>query len=248
MRSPWLHIAAPRPRASLRLFCFPYSGGGAAIYHTWGELLPPEIELCAVRLPGREGRYAEPPLRRLDALLPLLLDGLLPSMERRFAFFGHSLGALIAFELTRSLRRAQRELPAHLFVSGRRAPDAAERRPGEAPLHTLPDAELIGELRQLEGTPDEVLATPELLELVLPTIRADFELGETYAYRAEPPLGCPITAMGGDADVDVTPEDLARWRAHTAGPFVKAVLPGGHFFLHTQHRELLAAMSVALKG
>ena len=122
MQNRWVCAFAPQPTARLRLLCFPYAGGGTSIYRSWSAQLPPHIELCAVRLPGREGRFAEPPLRRMDRLLALLVNGVLPYLDRTVAFFGHSLGALVAFELARALRREGLPTPAHVFVSGRRAP------------------------------------------------------------------------------------------------------------------------------
>jgi medium-chain acyl-[acyl-carrier-protein] hydrolase len=224
----------------MRLFCFPYAGGGAAIYRNWGAYLPPDIELCAVRLPGREGRFTESPPRRIEALLALLVEGLVPHMDRSFGFFGHSLGALVAFELARVLRRQGRPTPMHVFVSGRRAPNLADRdEPDRPPLHTRPDAELLDELRRLEGTPSGVLAASELIELMLPIVRADFEIGETYEYRARDPVDCPITAFGGLGDEGVSQDCVAAWRDQTRSRFVQHMLPGSHFFLHTMHGSIL---------
>jgi medium-chain acyl-[acyl-carrier-protein] hydrolase len=223
--------------------CFPYAGGGTSIYRGWGAQLPPYIELCAVRLPGREGRFAEPPLRCMDRLLAQLIEGLLPCLDRGFAFFGHSLGALVAFELARALRREGLPTPAHVFVSGRRGPQLPDaREPDEPALHALPDAELIAELRELGRVPGDASATSELLDLMLPTVRADLELAETYDYQDEEPLECPITAFGGLEDVAVSRECIAAWRVHTRNRFALHMLPGDHFFLHAMASPILAAV------
>jgi len=236
--------AAPQPSARLRLLCFPYAGGGTSIYRSWSAQLPPYIELCAIRMPGREGRFAEPPQRRMDRLLALLIDGVLPYLDRPVAFFGHSLGALVSFELARRLRREGLPTPMHLFVSGRRAPHLPDvREPGEPALYGLPDAELIAELRRFGGRIGAAAAAPELLELMLPTVRADFELAGTHEHRDELPLACPITAFGGLEDPAVTEERITAWRAHTRGGFALHMLPGDHFFLHGMAGSIVAQMN-----
>ncbi len=242
----WLQVFTPRPAAELRLFCLPYAGGGAGVYRHWGEQLPAAVELGAVRLPGREGRFGEPPLRRLDRLIELLVDELLPLMDRRFALFGHSLGALVAFELARALRRGGHRMPAHLFVSGRRAPQLASARDPGRPVHLLPDAELLAELGKLEGAPPRVAGAPELLELMLPTVRADFEMGETYRFAAEAPLALPITGFGGEQDGDVSADSVAAWQAQTTGRFAMHLVPGGHFFLHDRRDAVLEPVAAEL--
>lgn len=173
----------------------------------------------------------EPLLPSVDALvaalaaeLPVDLGDGLP-----FAFFGHSLGGLVAYELTRTLRRENRPQPIHLFVSAHLAP---HQPPREDPIHALPGPEFRHELRRLNGTPEAVLEHPELMELLEPLLRADFAANETYAHRPGPPLDCPITAFGGHADEDVTPADLEQWAEHTRARFQFHVYPGDHFYLH----------------
>ncbi len=175
----WLRSPKPNPQASLRLFCFPYVGGGALIFRTWPNSLPATAEVCPVELPGRGTRLKETPFTRLLPLVQALAQALLPHLDKPFAFFGHSMGALISFELTRQLRRLYGLVPLHLFVSAHRAPQLPDPDP---PIHTLPEAEFMEELRCLNGTPKEVLEQPELMELMLPILRADFALCETYIY------------------------------------------------------------------
>lgn len=238
--SPWLFRPRPQPAGRIRLFCFPYSGAGASIFVSWAGALPPGIELCAVQLPGRETRLAEPPERHLDTLVERILPALGPYLEGPFAFFGHSMGALLAFELARALRRSGGPLPALLVASGHRAPHLPDPHP---PAHALPEPELLDELRRLNGTPPEVLEHPELRAILLPILRADFAVCETYAYRAEPPLACPITAFGGLEDGDVTRDELAAWREQTTAGFSLRMFPGDHFFCNTARPLVLHALA-----
>src|SRR5205814_4666171 len=184
----WIQYYQSKPQACLRLFCFPYAGGGASIFRTWSENLPPEIEACPIQLPGRESRLLEAPFSQLFSLIEPVAQALLPYLDMPCAFFGHSMGALVSFELARYLRRQHGLSPVHLFVSGRRAPQLSDPDP---PIHPLPEAEFLEELRSLKGTPEEVLQNTELLQLLLPLLRADFAVCETYAYAPETPLLCP---------------------------------------------------------
>jgi medium-chain acyl-[acyl-carrier-protein] hydrolase len=215
------------PQAGLRLFCFPYAGGGASIYSKWAASLPESVELHCVQLPGRETRIFEPAYRQLAPLIEALAPVLAPQLDRPFAVFGHSMGALIGFELCRHLRRQGQPMPIGLFVSGRQAPHRAESDP---PIHAL---------RALNGTPHEVLANAELMEMALPGLRADFELCETYVHTPEPPLNLPILAFGGLFDRDVSREDVDAWREHTTGRFSLSMLPGDHFFIESARPQLL---------
>jgi medium-chain acyl-[acyl-carrier-protein] hydrolase len=236
----WVVRLRPRPRARLRLFCFPYAGGGASIYRAWAGELPQEIEVCAVQLPGRETRLHEQPFDRLPALVEALAQALEQCLIPPFAFFGHSMGALISFELARRLRTLSRPGPAHLFVSGRIAPQSPRRRP---PIHALPEPEFVEQVQRLNGTPDAVLQHKDLRELVLPLLRADFAINETYGYSSEPPLACPISAFGGLEDDRATQEELAAWQIQTCGTWALRMFPGDHFFLRSAHEALLQALS-----
>jgi medium-chain acyl-[acyl-carrier-protein] hydrolase len=231
----WLAYREINPRARLRLFCFPYAGGGASSYRGWSAALPADVEVCPVQLPGRESRLREPPFDRLEPLVGALADALRPHLDLPFAFFGHSLGALLSFELARELRRRGAVLPLHLFASGRRAPQVPAR---EENIHDLPEAEFLVKLRELNGTPEEVLQHSELMRLLVPVLRADFAVNETYVFRPDEPFEMAISAFGGLADQDVTREDLVGWREQTRGAFRLRMLPGDHFFLHGA-RDLL---------
>ena len=236
----WFAYPRPNPQARLRLFCFPYAGGSALVYRNWPDLVPKDIEVCLLNLPGRGGRLAEEPHTRLLPLAEAVGEAIVPHLDKPFAFFGHSMGALIGFELARHLRRQDRPQPAHLFVSGRAAPQV----PAADPVtYDLPEDEFIRELRRLNGTPGEVLEHPELMHLVLPLLRADFSVCETYEYTAEPSFDFPITAFGGLQDDEAPRESLEAWAEHTLRSFKLHMLPGDHFFLNSARPLLLQALS-----
>ncbi|HEV2864405.1 MAG TPA: alpha/beta fold hydrolase [Pyrinomonadaceae bacterium] len=230
----------PRPEATLRLFCFPYAGGSALIYRQWADQLPPQVEVCAVQLPGRGHRIREAPLSRMAPLAALLARDIRPLLDKPFAFFGHSMGATISFELARLLRRDGAPQPSHLFVSGRSAPQVPDTDP---PTYDLPEPEFIEHLRRLNGTPPEVFDEPDLLRVMLPLVRADFEVIQTYAYEEEPPLDCPITVYGGLLDGEVKREHLDAWCAQTKAPCAMRLFPGDHFFINANRDLLLQTLT-----
>lgn len=236
----WLSCPRPNPTAKLRLFCLPYSGAAASIYYAWADVLPAYIEVCPVQLPGHGTRLAEPLATRCLPAVAALTDGLAPCLDRPFALFGHSMGALLGFELARHLRATGLPLPLHLFVSGHGAPHLPDQNP---PLHTLSEPELIAKLREMNGTPEEVLQHAELRNLLLPILRADFAVCETYAYSAEPPLSCPISVYSGLGDEYVNRGELEGWREHTSAAFMLRLFPGDHFYLNTARPYLLQALA-----
>jgi medium-chain acyl-[acyl-carrier-protein] hydrolase len=238
--NPWLACPRPDPQAVVRLFCFPYSGAGASIFYSWSSMLPPLIQVCPVQFPGRGSRLAEPPFKRLLLLVQAAAEALLPYLDKSFAFFGHSMGALVSFELARHLSRQHGLSPVHLFVSGHNAPHIPDREP---PIHALPEPEFVAKLRQLNGMHQGILENPELMQLVLPILRADFTACETYVYRADSPLECPISALGGLRDEYVTRDGLEAWREQTSASFYLRMFPGDHFYLNADHQLLLRALA-----
>lgn len=241
----WIACRKPSPQARLRLFCFPYGGGGVSIFRAWSDGLPADVEVCPVQLPGRGTRLTEPPFTRLAPLIQALAKALLPLLDKPFVFFGHSLGALVSFELARQLRRQYAAQPVRLFISADRAPQIHYRDP---PVHSLPEGEFLSELRRLNGTPREVLEDEELRQVMLPLLRADFAVYETYRYSTEPPLDCPISAFGGLQDQRVSRGDLEAWRNQTSVSFSLRMFPGDHFFLNTTQPALLRVLSQELRG
>jgi medium-chain acyl-[acyl-carrier-protein] hydrolase len=239
----WVKFFKPNTQASLRLFCFSYAGGGALSFRSWVDSLPQTIEVCAVDLPGRGTQIKLPPFTKVEPLLEAIASALIPHLDRPFAFFGHSMGGLLSFELTRLLRRKYARSPAHLFISGRPAPQRSLKKP---PIHALPELSFLEELRRLQGTPEEVLANTELMQLLLPILRADFEVLETYLYSNESPLNCPITVFGGWRDREVDRDELEAWREQTRTTFSLYMLPGDHFFIHSAQTLLLEKITEQL--
>lgn len=224
----------------MRLFCFPYAGSGANIFYKWPDNLPETVEICLVHLPGREHRLKEKPIDRMSRLVQALERPLLPYLDKPIALFGHSLGALIGFELSRHLRRRYGVQPAHLFISGCNAPQGMQML---APLDHLTVALSLCMLRPTDGPTAPLPNDARLLELMLPTLKADFALCETYSYINEQALDCAISAYGGLQDRMVGCESLESWGKETAGPFTLRLFPGDHFFIHTARSLVLDALS-----
>jgi medium-chain acyl-[acyl-carrier-protein] hydrolase len=229
-----------RPNARARLFCFPYAGGGAAVFRRWVDELPTAIEVWAVYLPGRERRIADPPIDSVRVLAAEASGGIREYLDKPFALFGHSMGALVGFEVARRLRRDRLAMPLCLAVSGFGAPHIPSVR---AATGHLPDAEFLAELHRLNGTPASVLEDAELVELVLPMLRADFRAVETYRFSEDTPLACPIFAYGGSNDAEAPPQELQEWKRHTSGAFRMRLFDGDHFYLHPLRAELMRVLA-----
>lgn len=243
--NPWLPFKKGPSAARQRLFCFPFAGGAASVYRQWLTAFPEEIEVLPVQPPGREKRMRETAFRRLDPLVDALMDGLRPELDRPFAFFGHSMGAIIAYGLTRRLLETGARGPSHLFVSAR---VAAHLVPREEPIHKMDRPRFIAALKDLGGTPPEVLDHEELMEMVEPLLRADLELNEGYQHREGTPFECPITAFCGAQDKEAGEEQMRRWEEMTTGAFRFHLFPQGHFFLDQARDELIAEICSDLKG
>ncbi len=241
----WVTSLNHHPDRRLRLFCFPYAGGGTSIFRTWVNNLPASIEICALQLPGRESRLAEEPFSDMVSLVQELSEAISPYLDVPFAFFGHSMGAIVSFELARLLQKQYGKSPKYLFVSGRQAPHIPDPKP---PFHHLSEVEFLAEIRRLNGTPEVVLQNAELMELLLPTLRADIKICETYLYTSQDQLNCPISAFGGKLDAEVGYQDLAGWSEHTSDIFTMRILYGHHFFLHSEQEMLLQSLYRDLQG
>ncbi|GHO54369.1 thioesterase II family protein [Ktedonobacter robiniae] len=224
----------------LRLFCFPYAGGGVAFYRRWSTSLPHEVALCPVYLPGHEQRIAEPAFTSLEQLVATLIEVMQPYLHEPFAFFGHSMGGLIAYVLARTLQEQCLLLPRALCLSAIKAPHLPAR---QEPLHTQPLPGFLRSLYRLGGTPLAVLQNAELMRLMLPTLRADFTLYETYTHTPSIPLTCPIVVYGGMQDTLVSRGELEGWRSYTSASCTVRQLPGNHFYLHSVQDLLLPLLA-----
>lgn len=244
--NPWVAFHTPRASPAVRLFCFPFAGGSAGAYRTWGTALPESIEVLPVELPGRGLRMQETPLAEWPALLSALAEGLEPLLTSPFAFFGYSMGAKIAYELARTLRRAGRPGPTHLFLSAGSAPHLPKRGPDR---YHLPRPAFLAEIVKMGGTRPEVLADPDLVEMFLPCLRADFKLMDQYTCVPEERLDCPFICFRGSSDRTVPPEEVEPWREHTRGGFRMETYHGeGHFFLEQRRQQIFDVLCAELLG
>jgi surfactin synthase thioesterase subunit len=225
--------------AILRLFCFPYAGGGAAAFRMWPAFLPDTVEVCGVQPPGRENRIGEEPIADVHELVARLLPSLAPWCDKPFMFYGHSTGGLVAFEMIRELRRQQMPLPRHLVVSAARAPHIPE----PSPLHHLPKEVFLQELRRFSGTPEAVLENSDLMEIYIPILRADLAIEETYTLKDEAPINIPITAIYGSEDDEAPKSVVEPWKRYTTDSFELICLQGGHFFINTAREAFLSCLS-----
>jgi surfactin synthase thioesterase subunit len=244
LRTLWWTLFNPNGTLPLRIVCFPYAGGHAAIFKSWTPHLASVAEVYGIQLPGRGQRYGEPPAADLANLVPSIARALRPILDRPFVLFGHSLGATLAFEVARWLRAHDRISPEHLIVSGRRAPTRPWMEPAKS---TMSDDELARSLAELNGTPPELLRNSEVLAMVLPTLRADFKLVETYRYVPAAPIECPITAFGGTDDSESDDDSLDDWALQTRRGFTKRMFPGDHFFIHSRETEVLTGVRAVLE-
>lgn len=246
MSTAWIRCFAPRPQARLRLFCFPYAGAGASVYRLWHADLPAAVEVCALQLPGRETRLSEAPFTRMSDLVSAAVQALEPLFDRPFAFFGHSMGALLASEVTRALQRRGGPGPQLLMLSARRAPSLPEV---DAPIHTLGHDAFVAEMdRRYGGIPQEVMAHRELMELLVPALRADMAVMETHRAELTPGLQVPLHVFGADADTRAGREQLEAWRLLSSGSFRLSMLQGDHFFINSRRAELLALVADSLNS
>ncbi|MFY9226696.1 MAG: thioesterase II family protein [Blastocatellia bacterium] len=239
----WLSCYKPKPKAKLRLFCFPYAGGGSSVFRTWSDNLPDWVEVCPIQLPGRENRILEKPFHQMSDLVKSVAQAIKPYLDLPFALFGHSMGAWIAFELAHHLNKNFDLLAQHLFVSGRFAPQIADNKT----LHKLPDKEFREKLEMYGGTPKAVLESDELMELLAPLLKADFSICETYVYQQNSPLTCPISVFGATTDHLVEPDSLIEWKKETSNSFRVEIFNGDHFFLRNYQKELLTSITKDLE-
>lgn len=233
--SAWFVCPRPNPAADFKVFCFPYAGGGPSVFMPWAALLPDSVELWCASLPGRGVRFAEQPIASPGVLIDSLLADLAPRLDRPYAFFGHSMGGLIALELTLRLKRAQYPAPRKLWLSACTPPHLP---PSWEAMSHLPEAEFLSRLSQLGGTPPALLANHEFMTMLLPALRADFSFCEQYRGRDCPPLDPPLSVFAGSGDTMAPPEALTHWQAFSRHPLEQTVFEGDHFFLNDRCQEV----------
>lgn len=241
----WLRRFHPAPAhtsSNPRLVCFPHAGGSASSFLSFSRSLAAVLEVAAVQYPGRQERRREPCFGSMTDLAEQIFTVLKPSTDRPLALFGHSMGAIAAFEVARRLEDELDISPVALFVSGRRAPS----RYRAEYVHQQDDDGLVAEIKALSGTDIRVLDNEELLQMVLPAIRSDYKAIETYQYQDGPKLHCPIHAFVGDADPRATIEEVTAWDKHTTGQFTLSVFPGGHFYLNEHQADIAKTVTTRL--
>ena len=239
--SAWI-MPEIKKSAKRRLFCFPFAGGGASAYRNWLSESLDDLEIIAMQPPGRENRMGDRLLESMDDIVTGVVREIIKYGDCPFSFFGHSLGARVAFECVRRLRQLNIQLPEHLFVSGSRSPEIPEPKP----LHHLDDTRFVEELKRFSGTPQVILENRELMELFLPILRADFTLDETYSFVEAPPLPVPVTAFCGTDDEEATFEEMEGWRRHTVSSFNLHFVEGEHFFVLEAWRDVLGSIRETL--
>lgn len=234
-KSPWFYIQKPNPTAKIRLFCFPYAGGGASIFRDWHQFLPSEFEVVAVCPPGRENRFNEELISSMPVLVNTLHKNILPLLDKPFIFFGHSNGALICFELSRSLRHEKIYVPERIILSAKCPPHIPS---GKERISQLPDTEFLAELEDMSGTPKDILQNKELMALLMPMLRADFALSENVVYEEDILLKCPATLFYGLQD-KITLDQIMAWQDLFLEPVQTVMFSGGHFFIEDQRDQIL---------
>lgn len=239
----WFLCPNSRPDAELRIFCLPFAGAGASMYREWHNVFPGNIEVRAVQLPGRESRLREPRISDAGVLVKKLVAALHPYLDRPFALLGYSIGALLAFEVVRELRRQGMSLPFHLFVAAMRAPHVPAVHP---PIAHLPDDKFIDQINDYYQPSDEAWKIPELRDIIIPVLRDDIMIAESYEYADEPPLPCPIDAYVGAVDRGTPVDSAAAWQDQTSAEFELTIFPDGHFFLRKQLCDLQEKMRISM--
>ncbi|MFJ6141800.1 thioesterase II family protein [Kitasatospora sp. NPDC092286] len=236
----WLRRYHPAPEAAeATVVCFPHAGGAATYYQPMALALSGSADVLAVQYPGRQDRRHEPPLVDIAELADRAAEALLPRIDGPLVLFGHSMGAVIAFEVARRLEEGAGVSPEALYVSGRRAPSTFRIED----LHTRGDRALLGEIRGLSGTDSGVLDDEEIVAMILPALRADYRAIETYRSAPGARVDCPVVALTGDRDPKATVAEVAAWREHTTGTFELKVLPGDHFYLTADPGAVVAEIA-----
>lgn len=243
--NPWTMAFKPNPQARMRLFCIPYAGAGASAYRDWHASIRDDVEVVGIQLPGRESRFSEPPLVSIDDIVGQLTEVIAQHGDKPFVLFGHSLGALVSYELTRAIQQLRGSTPRHLIVSGTRAPCCPRR---DDPIHQLDDDTFLDRIKSFNGTPPSLLQDMELMKLFTPLLRADFRAAESYRYVDRGPIWCPVTVLGGDEDDGVPLDDLSAWSSMCRSRYDRHVFHGDHFFIHKHKAAVIDIINRVFDG
>jgi medium-chain acyl-[acyl-carrier-protein] hydrolase len=245
MPSPsWILRPKPNENADLRLFCIPHAGGSGMVFRTWPQDMPDFVQVFAIELPARGRRISELPYSNLKLLVDEIAESMQPYIDRPFALFGHSFGALVGFEVARELHNHNGVPPIHLCISGAKAPEFLSNGPK---IHKQPDAILINYVRSLGGTSEIVLENEEMISAVMPALRADLKMSETYIYSNSTQLDNPILVLAGESDPKVDRGSLQTWAKHTTAGFKMKLFPGNHFYLYEAQAQVLQFLGQALE-
>ncbi len=236
MQQKWFIVPRPRPKADLRLICFPYAGGNASTYTSWVNIIPDNVELVLVQPPGRATRIFEQAYTSMDSLIQSLIKVIPSKLDKPYILFGHSLGSRVAFELMNKLKQQEYPLPQHFIASGSRGPQCTSDK---KELYKLPDEDFIFELQKLNGTPKALLENKDLMDLLLPLIRADFELSDKYLYSDNTRFNCSVSVLGGEYDVDITDLHLKSWGDFFTKKITQHIIKGDHFYIDTNRETVL---------
>lgn len=240
----WCITPRINPSAKLRLFCFPYAGGGTTIYSDWADLLPMAIELVCIQPPGRGTHFNTSCINDMELMTSQLASAITPLLDKPFVFFGHSLGSRVAFELAAKLKSLNYNLPNHFIASGSRAP---HKRVNKRPIHNLTNKEFIAELKRLNGTPTVILENQELMEFLMPMLRADFEIAYSHQYEGKQKINCPVSIFGGTEDKDVSLDDLNSWTDLFSQENEIQTFKNGHFFIDSMREQVLKSVCIILE-
>jgi medium-chain acyl-[acyl-carrier-protein] hydrolase len=242
-RDKWFFCMKPNTAAATRLFCFPFAGGGASVFNGWNELVDSSIEICALQLPGREARYSEPRIKDFVKLVKDIAQAIHEYQDKPFSIFGYSFGALLAFEVSRELRRQGLAIPVHLFVAACQAPQIPDAYP---PISMLGDSEFMHKVEDFFEPQNEAWSHSKLRDFLLPVLRDDIAVCESYVYRKEAPFSCPIDVFAGEQDRSIPVASTRDWSEHSTATVTHHVFPGGHFFIDDSEDEIIALVLSAL--
>lgn len=238
--SPLIYIPRPSANAKIRLVCFPYAGGGSAIYTPWIDKLPQEVELALIQLPGRGARFGQQPYQTINTMVEDVVEELGKLPPKNLFFYGHSMGARVAYEVTLMLHREKCPLPIHIVAAGSMAPRIPRKAKNS---YNLTDNEFIEHLMELKGTPEEVLANRDLMELLLPTLRADFKIVETYINNSTVVIPTKLSVFAGKQDLTVELAELEPWFDVFQENDGISWFAGGHFFINENSHDVLTVLS-----